>query len=949
MSSKANDIAVIGMSCRFPGVDNLSEFWRLLLAGESTVGRFPKDRETGSNLFANPDADTLTSGSFFAEIDQFDAEFFGTGPAEAAAMDPVQRLGLELAWEAVEDAGIPAAALAGREIDVLVGAGASGYDALRRRTGSDRDDHYAALGSGGALIANRISSLFDVRGMSLCTDSGQSSSLVSLALACDRIRAGAVDLALVGGVHLVVDPEDGVALVNLGALSPDARCYPFDARANGFVRGEGGAFVLLKQFDQAVADGDHIYTVIRGWGITSGGATVKIPDPSPTGQTATILSALERADVPFDSIDYLETHGTGTRLGDPAEIAGVRGVLEGGSRTRPLVIGSVKANVGHLEPAAGITGFVKTALCVDRGLLVPNVNFRTPNPAIPDFDADFEVLQAPRPWTGVPRRAGVSSFGMGGTVAHVILEQVQAKAAEAPVEVSGVLPWVLSGRSEQAVRDQAARLAELLAEDAALSASEVGYSLLANRSLLGHRAVVLGADRGELQAGVEALAAEGDSVRVVRGVTTGPASPVVFVFPGQGSQWVAMGRQLYVESEVFAARIRECAQALEKWTDWSVLDVVTGAPDAADLARIEVVQPALFAVMVALAEVWRSLGVVPDAVVGASQGEIAAACVAGALSLEDAAKIVAVRSRLLARIVGQGGLAGVLLPADRVRELLPRWENKLAISGINGPNSTTVAGETQALEELIAACVADGVRAKWIPASVAGHSPLVDQFEDELRDELGPIVPRPTSVAFYSTVTAGRLDAAALDTAYWFRNMRETVQFEPTMRLVLDQVPGAVVEVSPHPLLVMSIQELAETATPAPGRVAVGSLRRDEGGLAQLYRSVAEVFVAGTEVSWGDLFPGREGRGVGLPTYAFQRRRYWLTATEETAELPGEATPLADLSSESAVLDLVCAETAAVLRHKESMTAIDLLARSAESFKDLGFDSSMAVTLRNRL
>jgi acyl transferase domain-containing protein len=958
MSSKANDIAVIGMSCRFPGVDDLSEFWRLLLAGESTVGRFPEDRETGSNLFANPDADTLTSGSFFAEIDQFDAEFFGTGPAEAAAMDPVQRLGLELAWEAVEDAGIPAATLAGREIDVLVGSGPSGYDALRRRSGSDQDDHYAALGSGGALIANRISSLFDIRGMSLCTDSGQSSSLVSLALACDRIRAGAVDLALVGGVHLIVDPEDGVALANLGALSPDARCYPFDERANGFVRGEGGAFVLLKQLDKAVADGDHIYTVIRGWGIASGGATVKIPDPSPIGQTATIRSALERADVPFDSIDYLETHGTGTRLGDPAEIAGVRGVLERGSRTRPLAIGSVKANVGHLEPAAGITGFVKTALCMDRGQLVPNVNFRTPNPAIPDFDADFEVLRAARPWPsapGKPRRAGVSSFGMGGTTAHVILEQAPelADAVDvAPVAVSGVLPWVLSARSEQALREQAARLRELLAEDAASSAAEVGYALTSTRSLFGHRAVVLGADRAELRAGVEALATEGDPARVVRGVTTGPASPVVFVFPGQGSQWVGMGRQLYAESEVFAARIRDCARALEQWTDWSVLDVVTGAPDAADLARIEVVQPALFAVMVALAEVWRSLGVVPDAVIGASQGEIAAACVAGALSLEDAAKIVAVRSRLLARIVGQGGLAGVLLPADRVRELLPRWENKLAISGINGPSSTTVAGETQALEELIAACVADGVRAKWIPASVAGHSPLVDQFEDALREELGPIVPQPTPVAFYSTVTAEPLDVAALNTAYWFRNMRETVQFEPTMRLVLDRVRGAVVEVSPHPLLVMSIQELAETATAAAGRVAVGSLRRDEGGLAQLYRSVAQVFVAGVDVPWRALFPGREGRGVGLPTYAFQRRRYWLTAPEETVEQAGaEQTVLADLSSESAVLDLVCAETATVLRHKESIevTAIDLLARSAESFKDLGFDSSMAVTLRNRL
>ena len=299
-------VAVIGMSCRFPGVADVGEFWRLLLAGDSTVGRFPEQRAVISNDASHPDAATVRSGSFFERIDEFDAEFFGMGPAEAAATDPVQRLALELAWEALEDARIPPTAIAGREIDVLIAAAPSGYDLLRRLFGSDRDDHYAALGASGGLIANRVSGLLDLRGMSLCADSGQSSSLVSLALACDRIRSGAVDMALVGSVNLIVDPEAGLGLANLGALSPDGRCFTFDERASGFVRGEGGAFVLLKRHDLAAADADRSYAVVRGWGVGSGGASSRMPDPSPAAQAATVLAALARADVPFDDVDYVD-------------------------------------------------------------------------------------------------------------------------------------------------------------------------------------------------------------------------------------------------------------------------------------------------------------------------------------------------------------------------------------------------------------------------------------------------------------------------------------------------------------------------------------------------------------------------------------------------------------------------------------------------------------------
>ncbi|PWI09291.1 modular polyketide synthase [Streptomyces sp. NWU339] len=969
MNGAATDVAVIGMSCRFPGVHDVEEFWRLLLEGKSTFKTFPEHRAVDPDRTPHPDAATVNSGSFLDAIDGFDAEFFGTPSAEAAAMDPVQRLGLELAWEAVENAGVPATALAGREIDVVVGAAPSGYELLRKLSGSDQDDHYAALGSSGALIANRISNLFDVRGMSFCADSGQSSSLVSLALTCERIRSGAVDMALAGGVHLIADPEAGLGLANLGALSPDGRCFPFDERANGFVRGEGGAFVLLKRLDLAVADGDHIYAVVRGWGVGSGGASSRMPDPSPSGQAAAVLSALERAAVPFDGVEYVEAHGTGTRLGDPAEISGLREVFRETGRSRPLVIGSVKANVGHLEPAAGIVGFVKAALCLDRAHLVPNPGFRSPNPAVPDFQEDFEVLRAARPWPsepGRPRRAGVSSVGMGGTNAHVILEQApdgqtELRAAEedfTPAGVSGTVPWVLSARSEPALREQAARLRDLVAADASLSAADVGHSLLSTRSSFEHRAVVLSGDREEALAGLDLVAAGGDSARAVRGVATGPAGPVVFVFPGQGSQWLGMGRQLYAESEVFARAIDECARALAPWLDWSLVDLVTGAESAPSLERGDaVVQPALFAMMVSLARVWRSLGVVPDAVVGHSQGEIAAACVAGALSLEDAARMVALRSRALTELAGLGGMSAVAAPLVWVEDRLTKWSGRLSVAAVNGPASAVISGDLEALDQFAAMAAGDGVQVRRIKVAYASHSHQVESIRDRMLEAAAGVSPKETAVEFHSTVTGGLLDTRVLDSSYWYDNLRSTVRFGEVVGRLMRDRGGVYVEVSPHPVLQVAMEETADTLAPPP--LVANTLNKHDGSAGRFLVSLAELHVRGVPVSWETVFAAGRPRRIGLPTYAFQRQRYWLTAPDDAdatnnpsarASGPGAGTRAADLGSESSVLTLVCAETAALLSAKNAdLRGVDLAARSAETFKALGFDSSMAVALRNRL
>ncbi|MGN9816508.1 type I polyketide synthase [Streptomyces sp. SD11] len=973
MSGEATDIAVIGMSCRFPGVHDLDGFWHLLLDGRSTVGTFPERRAVAPDPSSHPDTATVTSGSFLDSVDGFDARFFGAGPAEAAAMDPVQRLGLELAWEAVEDARVAASVLAGREIDVLVGAAPSGYDVLRRLSGADRDDHYAALGSGGALVANRISGLFDVRGMSLCADSGQSSSLVSLVLACERIRSGAVDMAIVGGVNLIIDPEEGLGLANLGALSPDGRCFAFDERANGFVRGEGGAFVLLKRRDLAVDDGDHIYAVVRGWDVGSGGASSRMPDPSPAAQAATVLSALVRAAVPFDGVDYVEAHGTGTRLGDPAEMAGLREVFRETGRSRRLMIGSVKTNVGHLEPAAGIVGFVKAALCVDRAHLVPSLNFRSPNPAVPDFRKDFEVPVTVRAWPSTPdrpRRAGVSAFGMGGTNAHVVLEQAPEKplsqerasppaedlaaaaaaaavapaaaaaAASAPAAfvVSGVRPWVLSARSEPALREQAARLRDLVAADASLSAADVGHSLLSTRSLFEHRAVVLGAERGELTAGLAGLAAGVPDPRVVTGTAPADgAARIGFLFAGQGVQRAGMGRELHAASPVFAAALDRACTLLEAELGLPVAEVVLGEGEDGRADRTVYAQAGLFAMEVGLVALLAAAGIRPDAVAGHSMGEITAAYAAGVLSLEDACALVATRGRLMEALPAGGAMFAVQATEAEVTAAAENVAG-VSVAALNGPSSVVVSGDADAAGRVAARFRDQGRRTSRLRVSHAFHSHRMDPVLDELGKVTARLRHAAPGPAWVSALTGRVMSGPGPE--YWVRQARHPVRYADAVSALAARGVSVFIEIGPDETL----SGLGASALDDPaGTVFVPLLRPGRPASEAVAAGLAEAFVHGAPVDWMPTWA--DGRRVGLPTYAFQRHRYWLTAPGDTDIRA--AAPHSELS----VLKLVCSETVAVLgRRTPELTGADLIAtRPTATFKDLGFDSAMAVRLRNRL
>ncbi|WP_459545864.1 type I polyketide synthase [Nocardia sp. X0981] len=900
MIESANDIAVVGMSCRMPGAPDLHAFWRLLREGREAIGTAGADR---------PGIDEIAG--FLDTATRYDADFFGVPPNEARTIDPQQLLGLELSWEALEDAGFGAPA--GSATGVFLGSTGTDFAeivAARGRAGIDRHSLWAV---GRGVAANRISNHYRFTGPSLVVDSGQSSSLVAVHLAVEAIRRGDCELALAGGVNLILSPLSGERYERFGAHSPSGKCHTFDANADGTVRGEGGGIVVLEPLHRAVANGRRVYAVIRGSSVNNGNDRQVLSAPSPATQAAVIRAALATAGVEPESVDYVELHGTGTPAGDPVEAAAL-GDTYGAHRPagRRLAVGSVKTNIGHLEGAAGIAGLIKTALCVRYGELVPSLNFHTPNPRIPLDELGLSVVTGNRPWPAGPvRRAAVSSFGMGGTNAHVILEGVPAGAAGTdstdPDTAPGQpLTWVLSARSPQALGAQAARLREWLGEHPGLEAAAVASSLARSRTRLEWRAAVVGEDIATLSNGLAGLIDPApDSGPGVVLPERAATRRVVFVFPGQGSQWVGMGARLLDADRVFAASIAECEAALAPFVDWSLTEVLRAVPGAAGLDRVDVVQPALFAVMVSLARSWQARGVRPAAVLGHSQGEIAAAVVAGGLSTADGARVVALRSRAVARVLaGSGGMAAVGLAADAVADRLRAFGARLSVAAENGPGQTVVSGDADAIGEFLDECAAEGVWAKRIPVDYASHSAAVERIRDRVLAELEPIRPASGSIPFFSTVTGGYLDTAGLDAEYWYRGLRRQVRFAESVHHLMDAGTNAFVEVSPHPVLTTAI-ELTAGALGLSERVAVlSTLERDRGGAEQFAAALARAHCVGIEVPAETLAP--RTTPVDLPTYAFQRRQCWTPDTTGGAgdvrayglvrpdhPILGAATPLA--------------------------------------------------------
>ncbi|UOX89175.1 type I polyketide synthase [Amycolatopsis sp. FBCC-B4732] len=870
-------LAIIGMSCRYPGgVGSPEEFWELIAAGRDGISGFPTDR--GWDL---PETDFVPEGGFLYDADRFDPEFFGISPREAMAIDPQHRLLLETAWESFERAGIDPGSVKGSRTGVF--AGLMYHDYVSRLTAVPDDlAGYLGNGSAGSVASGRVAYTFGLEGPAVTIDTACSSSLVALHLAAQSLRSGECTMALVGGVTVMFTPTAFLEFSRQGGLSGNGRCKSFAASADGTGWAEGAGMLLVERLSDARRLGHPILAVVRGTAVNQDGASNGLTAPNGPAQQRVIREALAGARLRPSEVDVVEAHGTGTSLGDPIEAQAVLATY-GQERSEPLWLGSVKSNIGHTQAAAGVAGVIKMVQAMKHGVLPATLHVDEPSPHV-DWEAGaVSLLTEARPWpeTGRPRRAAVSSFGVSGTNAHVVLEQAPDLFVPAESRSVGVVPWVLSGRSAGALRGQAEALAAVTAEPV-----DVGWSLATTRAAFDHRAVVLGRDLADFATGL-------GGARVVSGIAGRPGK-VVFVFPGQGSQWAGMAVELLDSSPVFAERLAECAAALSSFVDFSVLDVLR---ENRDLDRVDVVQPVLFAVLVSLAAVWRALGVEPAAVVGHSQGEIAAAVVAGALSLEDGARVVALRSREILALGGDGGMASVALSAEAAAKRLTDWGGELSLAAVNGPSSVVVSGDAGLLAEFVAGCAADDVRAKLIPVDYASHSAHVDRIHDRLLEVLAPITPRTADIPFCSTVTGGFLDTSGLDAAYWARNLRETVDFAGATKELLSDGYGVFVECSPHPVLTMAIEETAERAV-----VAVGTLRREDGGPARLLTSLAEAWVRGVRVDWTAALDG--GRRVDLPTYAFQRDRYWLESPAGAGDVSSAGLATADHPLLGAVVPL---------------------------------------------
>ncbi|MFF1465888.1 type I polyketide synthase, partial [Streptomyces sp. NPDC058330] len=911
-SAPADDdpIVIVGMGCRFPGgVRSPEDLWELLASGTDAIGAFPQDRGWDLESLYDPDPDQsgtsyVRQGGFVYDAAEFDAGFFGISPREALAMDPQQRLLLETSWEALERAGIVQSSLRGSQTGVFAGASFAGY-------GIDVDsaeglDAHLLTGTTTSVLSGRISYTLGLEGPAVTVDTACSSALVSVYLAAQALRSGECSLALAGGAFVAATPDLFVWVSRQRGLAPDGRSKSFSAAADGMGISEGAGMVVLERLSDARRNGHPVLAVVRGSAVNQDGASNGLTAPNGPSQQRVIRAALAGARLSTSDVDVVEAHGSGTVLGDPIEAQAVIATYgQGRPEGQPVWLGSVKSNIGHPQAAAGIGGLMKMVLALQNKRLPQTLHADEASPHVDWTAGHVRLLTESQPWEtdGRPRRAGVSSFGVSGTNAHIILEEAPEPAddetaaghaegtddavapdrAPAALDAPGTCAWLVSGRTADGMRAQAARLAAYVAGRPELNPADVAWSLATNRSLFEYRAVVTGTGREELAEGLAAVAAGKPAPGVVTGTSAAvDASEPLFVFPGQGAQWAGMGRELLESSPVFAARLAECERALTPYVDWSLTEVLAGTDGAPALERADVVQPALWAVLVSLAAVWEASGVTPGAVVGHSQGEIAAATVAGILSLDDAAKVVAVRSRALSGLGTGGGMLSVVMPAAAVRELLAPWGDRLSVAAVNGPAATVVSGETEALAEFGAELSARHVMRWPIPVTdFVAHSAGTAELAGQLTESLAGIRPGPGRIPLFSTVECRWMNGPELDPQYWFANLRRTVRFDEAIRELAAAGHHTFIEVSPQPVLTTGIAETIEDLGTVGAPVITGTTDREDSGPRRLLTALARVHVGGTAVDWRRVLPA--GRRTDLPTYEFQHQRYWIGSSRAAA------------------------------------------------------------------
>ncbi|MCC5666482.1 SDR family NAD(P)-dependent oxidoreductase [Nostoc sp. CHAB 5784] len=897
-------IAIIGIGCRFPGAKDPEAFWELLRNGVDAITEIPTNRWDLSELY-DPDPEIIGKmnsrcGGFLQQVDQFDPHFFGISPREAMSMDPQQRLLLEVAWEALEDAGQVREQLLGTRTGVFVGiSSANDYSLIQGEDYSNRPNSYDLTGNALSVAAGRLSYLFNFRGPSMAVDTACSSSLVAVHLACQSLWNKESTLALAGGVNIIVSPTGNIGLTKLKALSPDGRCKTFDAQANGYVRSEGSGFVVLKPLSQALADNDQIYALIRGSAINHDGRSKGLTVPYGPAQEALIRQALENAGVTPDQISYVELHGTGTPLGDPIEAIALGTVL---ATDRPAgnycAVGSVKSNIGHLEAASGIAGLIKVALSLKHQQIPQNLHFHQPNPYIPFDTLPIRVQQSLTPWPqgSNPAKASISSFGFSGTNAHVVLEQPPqsslvkddllsqaggekkgySQSAEISQQQAYLLP--LSAHSLEAAKSLVQTYHNFLEtqELNTVSLQNICYTASVRRTHHEHRLAFLADSSAELQERLQDFLQGKSDAHQSSGRNHRHRRPkIVFVFSGQGPQWWAMGRELLEQEPVFRATIEECDALIKLHTNWSLLAELTADASQSRLQETEIAQPAIFALQVALTHLWRFWGIEPKAVVGHSLGEVAAAHIAGVLSLADAVQLICDRGRLMQQATGNGKMAAVELSPKDTEYWLRGYEGQLAIAAINSPTSTVVSGEPAAIESFLELLQREQptVYCKLLPVNYAFHSPQMLPFAEELVETLDQLQPQAAKIPIFSTVTGQSSNGADFDAAYWGRNLQQPVRFAPAIEELVSAGQTIFLEISPHPVLSGYISQclshLGQQGT------VLSSLRRGQPERATLLSSLGNLYTLGFTVDWQQLYPS-ECQVVSLPSYPWQRERYWF-------------------------------------------------------------------------
>lgn len=888
-------LAIVGIGCRFPGgADSPDDFWNLLCSGTDATRVVPETRWNAAKYYdpnpAKVGKMVTRRGGFLSEIDKFDPQFFGISPREANLLDPQQRLMLQATWEALEDGGLPADKLAGTDVGVFIGGFTLDYQLLQNqgRTSRYRFKTHSATGMMMTMLANRISYTFDFRGPSMTVDTACSSSLVAVHLAAQSIWNGECDLALAGGVNIMVGPNTAIAESKSGFLSPDGRCKAFDESADGYARGEGGAVVVIKPLEQALRDGDEIYAQILGTAVSQDGHTDGITVPSEEAQQAAITTALQRAGVRPGEIGYVEAHGTGTPVGDPVEMRALANALAADRpATEPLLIGSVKTNIGHLEAGAGVAGLIKTALVLKYGHIPANLHLKNPSGSIPLAELKIDIPRSGREFPASPRRlAGVNSFGFGGTNAHVVLAQPPAPSV-APDQAQhlplAVLP--ISARNEEALLATADNLARHLRAHPELTLPDLGYTLGQRRSHLNYRRALVASSVADARDQLQALA-DGGQIAANR---THPTTPkLAFVCTGMGPQWWKMCRGLLDVYPAFTESIKRSDRELSRYADWSLLEELRRDEASSRMAETAIAQPANFAVQVALAAQLAQWGITPDAVIGHSAGEVAAHHLAGLLTFERAIEVIYHRSRLQQRTSGLGRMLAVGLGADLLLQTLDdkaRDEigRRVSIAAINSPSAVTIAGDSDVLDDIAGQLEDAEVFNRFLNVQVPYHTHYMDAVKDDLCSALQGLSSDLGTVPLYSTVTGELLDSYAAGAAYWWQNTRATVLFEPAARRMLEDGYTHFVELGPHPVLASSIIEIAGGQN--TDIVVMAAQRRDDDDSRTLMNCVGALHCHGHPIAWDALYPRDRSRLVKLPNYPWQSKRFWNETQEAVEDL----------------------------------------------------------------